>query len=715
MRDDSDATPGGEASVDEVLSATVRRTGAFAGGVYLLSEAEPVLGLAAVCGVPAAAAEPWWRVPVKAAGPLAESVREDRLVWLGRQEDMARLYPHAAAGLPYQCALAFAPLHGARRHGALVLVWSANHPQALTRRERGHIMASARLLTRALEEAPTPPGLPRAPRAVPVRRPRPDPAQSALAAADLVQRLPVGALSLDLEGRITYLNDAAARLLGGSADRLLGTLPWQAVPWLDDPVHEDHYRAAVFSREPVAYTARRPPHQWLDIRLYPDGSGISVLISPGSGRPPSAGAPPQPLTAPRGVAPEGAGTGRVHQLVHLAAALSQTVTVADVTGVVADQILPAFGAQGMVVSAADAGRLKIVGHRGYDPDTVAGLDGLPLDTGVTPAGHVLRTGVPAFYADRGEMARAFPRAPALSGKQAWAFLPLVVSDRRVGCCVLSYDRPHTFPASDRAVLVSLGGLIAQAMDRALLYDATHDLAHGLQQALLPVTLPRVPRLDVTARYLPAAHGMDIGGDFYDLIRLGDTTAAAVIGDVQGHSITAAALMGQVRTAVHATAGAAPGEVLARTNRVLLDLETDLFVSCLYVHIDLAARRMHLASAGHPPPLLRGPAPAPRNGPAPMTRVLDVEPGPLLGIGLGVANVYPVTTAPLPAGSLLALYTDGLVESPDADITHSIAGLADRLTRGGDRPLDELADSLVRHAFPHGARTDDIALLLLRSR
>lgn len=693
--------------MDDVLSATVRRTGAFAGGVYLLSPVEPVLGLVAVCGVPAMAAAPWWRVAVSAAGPLSEAVREDLLVWVGRQEDMARLYPNAAAGIPYQCALAFAPLHGARLWGALTLVWSASHPPSLTRRERGHILASARRLAQVLDQSPTPWTIPDTPRAVPLRRPGPDPDQSELAAADLVQRLPDGALSLDLEGRITYLNDAAARLLHGSADRLLGTQPWQAAPWLDDPVHEDHYRTAVFSREPVAYTALLPPDQWVDIRLYPNDSGISVLISPAR-RDNSREAPP-PRTAVPLEAPKGAGTGRIHQLIHLAAALSQTVTVADVISVVADQILPAFGAQGMVISAADAGRLRIIGHRGYEPRSIARLDGLPVDTDLTPAGHVLQSGVPAFFSDPEEITRAYPRAPVLSTKRAWAFLPLVVSDRRVGCCILSYDRPHPFSASDRAVLVPLGGLIAQAMDRALLYDAKHDLAHGLQQALLPVTLPRVPGLTVAARYLPAAHGMDIGGDFYDLIRLGDTSAAAVIGDVQGHSISAAALMGQVRTAVHASAGAAPGEVLARTNRVLLDLETDLFVSCLYIHIDLAARRLHLASAGHPPPLLRSPAPAAE------TRVLDVEPGPLLGIDLGIEPVYPVTTAPLPAGSLLTLYTDGLVEHPDTDITRSIADLADQLTRSGDQPLDHLADSLVRHAFPNGAYTDDIALLLLRSR
>ncbi|GGY76971.1 SpoIIE family protein phosphatase [Streptomyces omiyaensis] len=707
MSEDGVAT-GGEASLEQALGATVHRTGALAAGVYLLAPDEPVLCLAAVCGMPARAVAPWWRVAVPAAGPLSEAVREDRLVWVGRQEDMARLYPNAAAGLPYQFALAFAPLHGARRWGALALVWPQSHPPSLTRRERGAVLASASGVARLLDEDSASRRIPAEPRAVPLLRPAPDPAQTGLAADDLLRRLPVGALGLDLQGRVTYVNDAAVRLLGRSAESLLGSLPWQAVPWLDSPVHEDRYRTAVLSREPVAYTATGPPGRWYDIRLYPGDSGMSALISPSPREGSADGPPPRVTAAPRDGA-DAVGAGRIHQLMHLSAALSQTVTVSDVIGTVADQILPAFGAQGMVVSAADAGRLRILGHRGYDPRTVNRLDGLPVDTEVTPVGRVLRSGVPAFYTDPAEMSRAHPKAPLLSGKRAWAFLPLVVAERRVGCCVLSYDEEHSFGPGDRAVLVSLAGLIAQAMDRALLYDAKHDLAHGLQQALLPVALPRVHRLAVTARYLPAAHGIDVGGDFYDLIRLGGTAAAAVIGDVQGHNIKAAALMGQVRTAVHATAGSRPGDVLARTNRVLLDLETDLFVSCLYLHLDLAGRTLQLASAGHLPPLLRGPGPAPRTAP------LAVDPGPLLGIGPCAEADYPVTTVPLPAGSLLALYTDGLVESPGTDLTDALDDLAHLLDRVGDRPLDAVADTVLRHAVPRHHHTDDTALFLLRAR
>lgn len=313
----------------------MQRTGAVAAGVYLLSPDEPVLGLMAVCGLPAKTVAPWWRVSVSAAGPLSDAVRENRLVWVGRQEDLARLYPNAAAGLPYQFALAFAPLHGARRWGALALVWTQHHPPTLTRREQGDVLSSANRITQALDRAPAAWHIPAQPRPVALLRPGPDPARTGLAADDLLQRLPVGALGFDLQGRITYRNDAAARLLGRSADSLLGTLPWQSVPWLDTPVHEDHYRAAVFGREPVAYTAPGPSDDWFDIRLYPGDSGISAFLSPSARERTTEGTPPH-ITATPGASPGTAGTGRIHQLIHLAAALSQTVTVADVIDTVAD-------------------------------------------------------------------------------------------------------------------------------------------------------------------------------------------------------------------------------------------------------------------------------------------------------------------------------------------------------------------------------------------
>ncbi|OQR64541.1 phosphatase [Streptomyces maremycinicus] len=698
----SEGDPAGDGGeLDAVLAETVRRTGASVGALYLLTPDGRLLRLDVLCGAPADFAAPWARVSTAAPAPVAVAVREDRMVWVGSQDELVRSYPRTAMALPYPLALVAAPVTGARRWGVLLLMWPAGRPPYMTGRERGLIAAGCGRLARLLEEAVEhgrPPSGDDGPRVVAVGSTR-EPGVPDMAVADFAERLPGGSCALSLEGRFTYVSSGAAELLGREADRLLGTLPWESLRWLDEPSHEDSYRAAVISREPVSFRACRPPDRWLEFHLYPDASGISVRIVRSGAQPPPV---PAPSLSSRTVTP--ARAGRLYQLTHLAAGLTEVVGVQDVIDLVADQIMPAFGAQGLVLSAADAGRLRITGHRGYDPHTIERLDGLPLDTGFTPAGRALRTGTPSFFADPEEMRRAYPEAPQVSGKRAWAFLPLIISGRPVGCCVLSYDRPHAFPAEERAVLTSIAGLIAQALDRARLYDTKHELAQGLQQALLPRTLVRVEGLRVAARYLPATRGMDIGGDFYDVIRLGDDAAAAVIGDVQGHNVAAAALMGQVRTGVHAHAalGTSPDQVLARTNRLLTDLAPDLFTSCLYAHLDLVGRRVTMASAGHPPPLLRFP-----DGDA---RAASIPPGPLLGIDPDA--VFPSTEIPLTPGLMLVLYTDGLVERPGIDLDDSIARLAHHLGRADDTDLDLLIDGLLTTAGAAEQRTDDIAVLVL---
>ncbi|MEU3252341.1 SpoIIE family protein phosphatase [Streptomyces sp. NPDC006997] len=714
MTSTGDATPARDA-LDAAFAETVRRTGASIGVLYLLDADQQLLRLEVLSGASVELAAPWARVSLTAPAPVADAVRENRLIWLGGQEEIAHRYPRTAMALPYPLTMAAAPVSGIRRWGALLLLWPAARPPYMTGRERGHIMSRCRRLARLLEEAPEP-GPPRwsatGPRVVAPATAHPA-VSPALAAADFVERLPGGSCALDLEGHFTYVSSGACELLGREAGELLGTLPWQSVRWLDDPLYEDRYRAAVISREPVSFTACRPPDQWLEFHLFPDSSGISVRMAP-------IGVLPRLLTAPReaGEAARGvvgargtdaavpARAGQLYQLVHLASALTEVVGVQDVIELIADQIMPAFGAQGLVLSIADAGRLWITGHRGYTPEAVEHLDGLPVDTDLTPAGRTLASGIPAFFASTAELSRLYPQAPGASGdKQAWAFLPLIISGEPIGCCVLSYDHPREFPAEERAVLTSLAGLIAQALDRARLYDTKHALAHGLQQALLPHVLPEVTGLKVAARYLPATRGMDIGGDFYDVIRLGDTAAAVVIGDVQGHNVAAAALMGQVRTAVHAHAalGTSPARVLAAANRLLTDLGVDLFTSCLYAHLDFARGRVTLASAGHPPPLLRLP-----DGD---TRPLVMPPGPLLGVDPDAD--FPLTEVPLAPGTLLALYTDGLVETPGVDLDDSIAALADHLAHTDHTDLDQLIDGLLEKASATRQRTDDVALLVLQ--
>ncbi|KUO15027.1 PAS sensor protein [Streptomyces dysideae] len=677
----------------------VQETGACVGLVYLLPRGERVLRLAMISGVPRQIAAPWARYTVTSPVPVADAVRERRLVWLGSQEEAAYRYPRAALLLSCPFAMAAAPITtGTVVWGGLVLLWPGSRPVRLSEYEHDAIVSGCHRLGLLLQQAangghPVVPGS--EPHVLSQPAPRTPAPAGALAAVDFAERLPEGCCALDRDSRITFATARAADLLKTDIPHLLGSLPWKALPWLDEALFEDRHRAAVISRRPASFTVLRPPDQWLSFHLHADARGISVRITPAADEAQETRhtAPAIPVRAP---APA------LHHLMRLAATLTEAVGVQDVVDQAADEIMPAFDAQGLIMFMAQDDRLRVVGHCGYSTEVVDHFDGARLSDPPTPAARALADGVTSFFASPDEMEQMYPGIPALTKKEAWAFLPLIASGHPIGCLVLSYDRPHSFDPQERAVLISTAGLIAQALDRARLYDAKHRLAQGLQAGLLPHALPNVPDLEAAARYLPAERGMDIGGDFYDLIPLDPTAAAAAIGDVQGHNITAAALMGQVRTAIHATAGAPPGDVLARANRLLTDLNPGLFTSCLYAHLDLVHHRGHLATAGHLPPILRHP-----DGRA---EVLDLPTGLLLGID--PAATYPTTEIPLPPGALLALYTDGLVETPGADLEDAINDLAGQLTQAEHHSIDALADSLVHYAGQRAPRSDDIALLLI---
>ncbi|GHI03715.1 PAS sensor protein [Streptomyces cellostaticus] len=694
--------PVGRPVLSLALASMLEDVGAHSGAVYLLRPDEPVLEMAVMAGMPRAFAAPWERVGLSAPIPVADAVRGRRVVWVGSEEEMARRYPRIAVVLPYPFALAALPVATADRvYGAVFVTWPGAHPPELSDSEREQLTSACKRLAlrlaRAAEE-----NRPLGPEADLLAAPGSGVAGTlgSVEAARLVARLPYGLVSLDLHGRIAFVNAAAAELLGRPAGELLGTLPWVSVPWLNDPMYEDRYRAALISQQVTSFLALRPPGEWLSFRMYPSTTGLSVRISRARAV----------AEMTRGTPQSGPGPSRlvtISQVLSLAGALTEAVWVQDVVQLVADEVAPAVGSQALVILGSQGGRLHVLGHRGYpDPRVAERFDGLPLSER-TPGAHVLNSGVPAFFDSQEQLERLYPdRQEPPDGFAAWAYLPLIASGRPVGTCVLAYAERHVFPADERAVLTSLGGLIAQALERALLYDAEHRLAQGLQEWLLPHSLTPPPGIEAAARYLPATQGMEIGGDFYDLVPT-RPLAAAVIGDVQGHNVTAAALMGQIRTGVRAytTVGQPPEEVMGSTNRLLIDLGADLFASCLYLRLDPARGRAVMARAGHPPPLLRRP-----DG---RVRVLDLAGGPLLGID--AAAVYPTTEVSLPPGSVLALYTDGLVESPGVDIEDALAGLGTLLAEAGDQPLEDLADELVRHSVAARERVDDTAVLLLRAR
>ncbi|MFF8404271.1 SpoIIE family protein phosphatase [Streptomyces sp. NPDC014846] len=296
-----------------------------------------------------------------------------------------------------------------------------------------------------------------------------------------------------------------------------------------------------------------------------------------------------------------------------------------------------------------------------------------------------------------------PLEPALAdvGPGGLAVLPLPAGGRMAGACLIGWDRPREFAPDERALLTVCAGLTGQALLRAHAFDAEHELVGMLQRTLLPRRLPRLPGAVAVARYLPTTAGLEVGGDWYDVIPLADNHVALVIGDVQGHNAGAATLMGQMRTALRAYAaeGHAPDVVVSHANRLLMDMETDLFATCAYVDVDMEQGTALCVRAGHLQPVLRHP-----DGSA---TIVEAEGGPPLGV-LGRAE-FPMTPLRLQPGTVLALTTDGLVESADEDLDVGMERLARALAAADPAHLGQVADALLTGAH----RGDDVALLLMR--
>ncbi|MCT9113472.1 SpoIIE family protein phosphatase [Streptomyces mirabilis] len=700
--------------LDQIVARTVAGTGAHAGAFFLLEPGGGVLVLDASLGMPTGFVGLLRRLRVAAAadGPLAEAILQRHLVWVASGEEFARRYPQLALTFPFVGAVAATPIvAGSRVWGAMLLLFSQKS-SALDARARGRFTTAARCIAMLLQDAAAAgnclqPGL--TARLLPPTPTHPSAPAAPQAAADFIAALPEGACRLDVRGRVTFADHTAADLLGESIPHLLGARVWEAVPWLAPAPYRLRYKAALASQLPTSYTVKQPrTGRELLLQLYPDRTGVSLRISAPAGAPDSR----DELALGTVAAPGPASLDAHYHMMQLSGGLAAAASVDEVVDLVASHLLVSLNAHAFALLVAEAGRVRVVGHHGFSPELVALVDHAPLASDLPLPGLTtgapswgLPQGVPSFFADRDELRAAYPESASIDDDLgAWAWLSLMASSQYLGVCVVGYRQPHSFTLQERATLTAISALISQAVDRARQYDAKHQLAEGLQAGLLPRTLPTMHGLDVAARYLPASHGMEVGGDFYDLIRLSDTEAAAVIGDVQGHGVNAASLMGEVRTAVraYAVAGATAGEVLARTNHLFNDLDPGLLASCLYAHIDPFHRSGQLATAGHCPPLLRHPDLH--------TDILAAPPGPLLGVD--PTAEYPTTDIPLRPGALLALYTDGLIETPGTDFETALTDLAAVLSRTTGS-LDDIADTLLAHAQPSGDRADDTALLLLK--
>lgn len=330
-------------------------------------------------------------------------------------------------------------------------------------------------------------------------------------------------------------------------------------------------------------------------------------------------------------------------------------------------------------------------------------------SGPHPAAAVLaaRRGRPQYAAEHpGGLPGVDDQPPsALDPGRPLLCIPLLT--RRAPQGVLTLSPPdERWDADDAVMLIELTRRASIALENARRFEHNRDIAETLQRALL-TELPTAPGLSLAARYLPATRGLNIGGDWYDAFRQPDGSLITVVGDVTGHGLHAAVMMSQLRTALRAYAvdGSSPGQLLTRLHQFLHRLRLDLYATAVIARFHPDDPTLTWAAAGHPPPVLRTP-----DG---QVHTLDAKPGAMLGIPL--RQEIGDHTVPLPQGSTLALYTDGLVERRAQGIDPGIQRLADEL--GAFRPaeldedLEASADRLLHPLLHDSEHDDDVCLLL----
>ncbi|MEU0032839.1 MULTISPECIES: SpoIIE family protein phosphatase [unclassified Streptomyces] len=512
-----------------------------------------------------------------------------------------------------------------------------------------------------------------------------------------------GFLAVDDEWRITFANLEAERTLGFSEEELFGRVLWDLPAAQQVPGLESQCRKAAAQEKPASFDVHmRDSGRRYQVRLVPGPDGRTLYFTDVTEK--------RRMEEER-LAAELAASTRSARISELTTALAKATTSRDVVDAVARRVLPPFAAAGLLVQAVEDDLLRNVGAVGYPADFLALLDNRPRAPG-DPSWDAIASGRPLFLASVQELTEHAPslaRRTDRTDKQAWAFLPLTASGHTFGVCVLSFDRPRRLTDEERTLLATISALVAQALERARLYDAEHIRSRELQRSLLPQDLPSLPACTAAARYLPAGQGMDVGGDWYDVIPLSGGQVALVVGDVMGHGLPEAATMGRLRTAVHTLADLElpPDEIMSRLNDIVGAMGEGSYVTCLYALYDSTTQICSIARAGHPPPALVHP-----DGTVHFPELATDPP-------LGAAEPpFETVELPVPEGSLLVLYTDGLVESAKRDIDEGMAELAELLRtvrkNGTDTDLEQLCDILTAGLLPpeHQA-ADDAAVLVAR--
>ncbi|MFF4588198.1 SpoIIE family protein phosphatase [Streptomyces sp. NPDC001388] len=568
----------------------------------------------------------------------------------------------------------------------------------------------------------------------------------------VVEQLDTALVVVDPTGRVAAVNPAAERVLGRTAAAMHG-----------QDVHDLLHRGPDGARIPReqcpllrALAAGSPGRGENDGCLLGDGRLVPVTWSA------------SPLTddgVPQGTAviiTEPAGDGptrreraeraaRTHALVNLTERLTLVAEITDVLGQTLEtEEAPARLGRLLVPRLADwaavdlltgpgrVHRVSVTGPEGRDAAQEGLRAGLPSAeaASLSPLVQVLSGGDPVLWvrADPGTPSGAPPDSPSgapldappgsppeqpldavhrsflrATGASSVLTVPLGTGQQLTGALTLVRTDPaHPFGTGDLEAVGDIGRRVGLVIDNARRFGRQRAVAEAMQRNLLP-PLPRHGRLRLAARYQPAPAGSQVGGDWYDAFGLKDGALALVIGDVVGHDLTAAAGMAQLHGILRSLAWdhtGPPAAVVDRLDDALPAITTVPMATLVLARVEGPPDgpwTLRWTSAGHPPPLLLT-----GDGDA---RYLEAGQGMILGARLGAVGQRPDGTHPLPPGSTLLLYTDGLIEVPGSDLDTGLRRLRRHALALAGEPLESLCDRLSARMSP--GSTDDIALLALR--
>ncbi|WP_411099666.1 SpoIIE family protein phosphatase [Streptomyces sp. x-45] len=550
---------------------------------------------------------------------------------------------------------------------------------------------------------------------------------------DAVRQASLSLSVLDPDLRFVHVNDTACRMLGRSAEELVGRgLPATLADFEGDARSFLHHLRVVAERgRPVQYESYSPapagnrPHAWT-VEMWPvhDASGT--------------------LTAVAMAALESTEQHRARErlaLLNAAGAVGSTLDVVRTAEELVGLLVPRFAGFASVdlldwVLGTDepravpsgTGELRRVAHasatEGF-PTPAVHLGGHEVHPSDSPPARAVREGRVVLSGPgdpefdrwmRTREAEAPHNRPFREAVCSTLSVPLRARGITLGVALAVRTAPREPYATEDAVLAEeLVSRAAVSVDNARRFARERSTALAIQHSLLPKGLPGQAAVEVAHRYLPSASAAGIGGDWFDVIPLSGTRVGLVVGDVVGHGIPSTATMGRLCTAVRTLADVdlPPDELLTHLDDLVTHLAAgdahdgaaeiaELGATCLYAVYDPVSRRLALAAAGHPAPALLLP-----DG---TVRLVAMTAGPPLGVG---GLPFEATELELPEGSVVALYTDGLVEDRDRDVDHATAELC-RALAAPATSLDALCDGVLKAVLPEEPG-DDVALLLARTR